>query len=822
MTAKNAVAKTWSLVANYDSTLNSLFPAGDKQAPAPTLVSSTVSGSGTTLTDVYSSTVQFGSGGNGGRTLASTGGAATLTYLSGAGTSTLVWTISRTVMPSEVLTSAYTQPGSGFQAVGTGHAAVVSFSGVAVTNGSTVGALQGTVGASHPLTLLTTAYGSTVTADTAAAITANTSSVQRLRTQFNNTVTSPDIYGLTSTQTSILGAANPSLTDSGQNYVSWCVNNASGVYGIGNDSPGVVSGITAFIDAETAAEAAYNGSNRRPYWCADNFYNTRSIMIDICVAYDWLNSTFTSPQKTKVINYVNKVLTQVWSPSPVCNGFTVNPSYALMYGLNPADNYFYGHMIATMLAYTAFGADNAQGSTWRTNFVNMVQNNLIPFLNNQTGGASLEGTNYGLFEQLIYVCFDWWYKSTGEDIFALFSQTHWDNKLTFWAHTTTPDLRYMINWGDHPRESSSAIWDNYRVLMLPIMQHFSTAATSQNMKALLAAATSPVSSNASLAQCNHYSNAHWDLINTDAHITAGSPTGFGLSFKDDVSGYAMIRTGWTANDTGFYCSYGFHSEDHDHIDKGSFTIYKKSWLSADINLNVSSGEQQFSDVVNMVNILIGGNLQQPIYTQGGTPGTPPNVLFWNPNTSGYWYLSVDYSPIWASPITMNKREYVLFPVGTNFVVLVFDHIVSSSAATKRWQVNAVYTPTISTTTHTNDTALITGIGSVTQKITMIEPAAPALSVTSWTAAILSQQQGDTFGNTYSNAIGAPANQGSRIECSQTANDVVFLSVIDVNGCLTSAVQGTNTAGTHQVVLTLAAGGTKTVTFFEAATAATVV
>lgn len=818
MTAKNANAKTWTLVANYDSTLNSLYPAGNKPITAPTLVSSVVSTLGTLLSDTYSSAVQFGAGGNGGHTITTTGAATTLTYLSGSGTVTLSYMLSRTVLPAETLTVSYTQPGAGLQAVGFGNTAVASYSGSAVTNNSTVGSLQGVVGSTHPMTLLTTTY-STLAADVNTAITANTTPVQKVRSWFVETVGSPDVYGITSLSTALLGAVKPTLTDSSQNYATWCANNTTGIYGAGGDSGGVVSGVEAFIDNENAIEAAYNGSNQQPYWAADHFYNSRGVIVDICVAYDWLNSSFTSGQKTKIMAYINNVLTQMWTTTPKCNNITINASYALMDGLNPGDNYFYGHMLATMLGYTAFGADNPSSSTWRSHFANMVQNNLAPWISNQTGGGSLEGTGYGLAEQLIYVCFDWWYRSTGEDIFAMFLG-YWDKKLSYWAHAVTPDLKFTMNWGDHARESTSSMYDYYRMLVLPIMQHYPSATTSQNMKALLAGVSLPENPGTSLANCYHITNSIWDLFNTDVGITTGTVADWGLSFKDDVSGHAMIRTGWTSSDTAFYCSYGYRGEDHDHIDKGSFTVYKKSYLAADMNLNTGSGEQPYTDVTNMVNILIGGTLTQPISSAGGGTGTPPTVLFWDANTNGYWYLSVDYSPIWASPITMNKREYVLFPVGTNFVVLVFDHIVSNAAATKRWQVNTLYTPTITTTTHANDTASIAATGSVTQKLTMIEPAAPALTTTPWTAGMLTQA-GDAFNNSYTNLIGI-ASQNSRIECSQTANDAVFLSVLDVNGCLTSAVPGTNTAGNHQVVLSFAAGGTKTVTFFEAATHITVV
>lgn len=69
-------------------------------------------------------------------TISPSAGAATLTYASGAGTSTLIYNISRTVVSSETATISYTQPGNGIENV-SGGADVASFSAQAVTNNST-------------------------------------------------------------------------------------------------------------------------------------------------------------------------------------------------------------------------------------------------------------------------------------------------------------------------------------------------------------------------------------------------------------------------------------------------------------------------------------------------------------------------------------------------------------------------------------------------------------------------------------------------------------------------------------------------------------
>lgn len=113
-----------------------LFEAfsGMQTASPPSLVSATIGSNGTTFSLVFDEIVAFGAGGNTGWTIAPSGGAATLVYASGAGTTTLVYTISRTIALTETATVSYVQPGDGVENVGgTDLASIVAR---AVTNSS--------------------------------------------------------------------------------------------------------------------------------------------------------------------------------------------------------------------------------------------------------------------------------------------------------------------------------------------------------------------------------------------------------------------------------------------------------------------------------------------------------------------------------------------------------------------------------------------------------------------------------------------------------------------------------------------------------------
>lgn len=103
---------------------------------APTLSSATVGTNGTTLTLVFSEAVTTGAGGNSGFAMTAPAGSATLTYASGAGTNTLVYTVSRALRSTETgVVLAYSQPGNGIEDSAGNDLA--TFAGVSVTNNST-------------------------------------------------------------------------------------------------------------------------------------------------------------------------------------------------------------------------------------------------------------------------------------------------------------------------------------------------------------------------------------------------------------------------------------------------------------------------------------------------------------------------------------------------------------------------------------------------------------------------------------------------------------------------------------------------------------
>ena len=113
-------------------------PSGTPDTTAPTLSTKVINAAGNQLTLTFNEAVMIGAGGNAGWTLTASGGAAGLSYLSGATSSALVYTITgRAILPGETVTVSYTQPGNGVEDTGGGND-LASLTNSSVTNGSTV------------------------------------------------------------------------------------------------------------------------------------------------------------------------------------------------------------------------------------------------------------------------------------------------------------------------------------------------------------------------------------------------------------------------------------------------------------------------------------------------------------------------------------------------------------------------------------------------------------------------------------------------------------------------------------------------------------
>lgn len=127
------------------------FEFSSADTTPPTLSSATIPSAGNVINFVFSEAVSIGAGGNAGWAFSMSGGAVTATYSSGSGSSTLVYTLSRTVLSGETKSSGldYTQPGNGIEDASGND--LVTLTGASVTNNSTASGGGGATGPSVSL-----------------------------------------------------------------------------------------------------------------------------------------------------------------------------------------------------------------------------------------------------------------------------------------------------------------------------------------------------------------------------------------------------------------------------------------------------------------------------------------------------------------------------------------------------------------------------------------------------------------------------------------------------------------------------------------------
>ncbi len=179
--------------------------------PNPVLTSATIPSAGTTMVLNFNKAVSVGSGGSGGWAPTLSGGAATMTYYSGAGTNSFTYNLSRTVQIGETGTVAYTQPGAGLEDSSGDY--LTSISAASVTDNSTQCAAP-----SAPTGISDTVTASSLTPSWTNGTGSSSSTVNWGTTSSYGTTINPD-----TSVTPITGLASSTLY-----HYDVCANNACG------------------------------------------------------------------------------------------------------------------------------------------------------------------------------------------------------------------------------------------------------------------------------------------------------------------------------------------------------------------------------------------------------------------------------------------------------------------------------------------------------------------------------------------------------------------------------------------------------------------
>jgi len=344
---------------------------------------------------------------------------------------------------------------------------------------------------------------------------------------------------------------------------------------------------------------------------------------DISFVYDYGYSLLTAEQKLKWVAYAEQVMSNFWSG--VTSGYSTSAQTYLqwsdsgkMYVTPVAGSYtnkwcYQNNWTSTgsvndktqvcKVLSTVFGQwaiDNAASNyfhsffvgavTWalasqNQNWLNLLKGYAFPLIQDyftvNPGGGAREGTSYNDNLALLFEGFRYWKSTTGEDLSSY--TNHVRDSILFFINLSTPDLAYYAPYGDHSRDANPYMFDYKRAIMLEAVNL--KASTTEGRKGQYWLNHLNLGSGAGVMRFNF--NYRWDLLN-HAEVSELAPTDSlnpspTLDFSA-TAGILNVRSTWSS-DALFYSTYGgVFDESHQHMEQGTFTLYKNGWLTVPVTI----------------------------------------------------------------------------------------------------------------------------------------------------------------------------------------------------------------------------------------------
>jgi hypothetical protein len=585
-----------------------------------------------------------------------------------------------------------------------------------------------------------------------AALTASTAAATRFKNQVDQWVGGADIWGFSAWNGALLGQLTGNTT-----YCTKAV---------------------AVIEAQVVAAETKINANQAPEVAADSYLGIGDMIGDLALVYDWCFAQTTSSQRTRWLKYADQAVFNVWHNTTAKWGTATIP-WSGWATNDPSDNYYYSFLRATMLLGLASKGEDTQADAWITQFHDTkIMNQLVPTFNTDlVGGASREGTGYGVAMRRLFELYDFWQATTGE---ALATATpHTRASLLAMMHQLVPTRDRVAPTGDLSRDSTAAFFDYHRNYIQELIQQFPSDTLAKRAKTQLQASSLPTMSSGFMIA--------YDFVYDNASVTAQAVDGMNPTYYASGIGELYSRSGWDPHATWVNLIAGPYTQSHAHQDQGSLMIYKDGWLAFDAVINSHSGLTQETTAHGLVRISSGG---QPV-TQIANTISHLTALH---QGAGYTYASADLTPAYNGKSAVQKvqREIVHLLPDT---VVVFDRVQSASGTTQTWQLATPVAPAISGALATISNA---GHALKVQKIS-----------------------GGTMATTAMTSVSSDYSGGSRLDENMAGGDNRYLHVLSID----SAVTSTASAGdaTHPgVTVRTSNGHTATITFNRDTTGATLV
>ena len=433
----------------------------------------------------------------------------------------------------------------------------------------------------------------------------------------------------------------------------------------------------AVVDKQVSDAESKIAANSVPEVAGDSYLQIGEMIGDLSLVYDWCFPQTSSGQRARWITYGNQAVWNVWNYQTARWGTKVFPWTGWSVD-NPSNNYYYSFLRATMLLGLATKGENGSADGWITKFRDdKILGQLVPqFDRDLVGGASREGTGYGVALRGLWDLYAMWQWSTGENLADRTSHTR--ASMSTFIQQIMPTLDYVALTGDLSRDSTGALFDYHRDYLQKLMALYPSDAVSARAAALLAAS--------SVTQVRNNFMQGFDFL----YAPTMSPVALDLPLVRYASGIGQIyaRTSWAKTATWLNLTAGPYTESHAHQDQGSLMLYKGTWLAYDAVYASHSGLPQDVDFHSLVRISNGGGTVK----QRWESVSKVMALHVGP---GYVFASADLSA--AYPGNTVKRQVLWLQPD---VIVVQDHVVTSSSSSQTWQLVVPTAPVVAGATAT--------------------------------------------------------------------------------------------------------------------------
>lgn len=407
-------------------------------------------------------------------------------------------------------------------------------------------------------------------------------------------------------------------------------------------------------------------------------YDSRSVMVEVATAYDWLYNFMPDDLRTAVRTRLVK-----WADSILYNPITYGRFGSIYF--YEGNNYCLGHLSGiTTVAYAIYSEDTINGNR----LLDICEQNLPLFMNYANtrlkNGDANEGWSYGagyaysFFRTLATIKTASYYHTD-----KFLETTYDEDAIRFLAHATLPEKKKMLAEGDWARESSGSLWDFHRFVS-DLISSYSNDEETRRIARFWSNENIPLTEFAVTA----YRWVPFLFTNQEEQSLDYRQS---INFADkriytDTSGTGQLiqRTSWNQNTQWITFRAGGRWGDHAHDGPGHFSIYENGWLLIDNNIKSTSGIEGADSMHNCIHFE-GMNADQH-YPYGGYEDAEHSAHIRREFNNKYSYIWSDNTPIYTARFwynTVDKYERQFFYLPDLKSIVTFD-IAANRQNRKKW------------------------------------------------------------------------------------------------------------------------------------------